>query len=43
VIHRFRDPRAGDAYALVLPMVVVGDQVLGDTIVVQAADSTRSQ
>jgi hypothetical protein len=38
VIHRFRDPRAGDAYALVLPQVVVGYQVLGDVIVVQAAD-----
>ena len=38
VIHRFRDPRAGDAYALVLPTVVVGYQVLGDAIVVQAAD-----
>jgi hypothetical protein len=38
VIHRFRDPRAGDAYALVLPTVVVGYQVLGDVIVVQAAD-----
>jgi hypothetical protein len=24
VIHRFRDPRAGDAYKLVLPTVVVG-------------------
>ena len=24
VIHRFRDPRAGDAYALVLLTVVVG-------------------
>jgi hypothetical protein len=43
VIHRFRDPRAGDAYVLVLPMVVVGYQVLGDTIVVQAADIIRSQ
>jgi hypothetical protein len=41
VIHRFRDPRAGDAYALVLPTVVVGYQVLGDTIVVQAADIIR--
>jgi hypothetical protein len=29
VIHRLRDPRAGDAYALVLPMVVVGYQCLG--------------
>jgi hypothetical protein len=38
VIHRFRDPRPGDAYALVLPTVVVGCQVLGDVIVVQAAD-----
>jgi hypothetical protein len=43
VIYRFRDPRAGDAYALVLPMVVVGYQVLGDTIVVQAADIIHSQ
>ena len=43
VIHRFRDPRAGDAYALMLPMVVVGYQVLGDTIVVQAADIIPSQ
>jgi hypothetical protein len=41
VIHRFRDPRAGDAYALVLPTVVVGYQVLGDVIVVQAADIIR--
>jgi hypothetical protein len=41
VIYRFRDPRAGDAYALVLPTVVVGYQVLGDTIVVQAADIIR--
>jgi hypothetical protein len=41
VIHRFRDPRAGGAYALVLPTVVVGYQVLGDTIVVQAADIIR--
>ena len=38
LIHRFRDPRAGDAYVLVLPTVVVGYQVLGDVIVVQAAD-----
>jgi hypothetical protein len=38
VIHRLRDPRAGDAYALVLPTVVVGSQVLGDVIVVQAAE-----
>jgi hypothetical protein len=41
VIHRFRDPRAGDAYVLVLPTVVVGYQVLGDVIVVQAADIIR--
>ena len=41
VIHRFRDPRAGDAYALVLPTVVMGYQVLGDVIVVQAADIIR--
>jgi hypothetical protein len=41
VIHRFRDPRAGDAYALVLPTVVVGYQVLGDVIVVQAVDIIR--
>jgi hypothetical protein len=41
VIHRFRDPRAGDAYALVLPTVVAGYQVLGDVIVVQAADIIR--
>ena len=41
VIHQFRDPRAGDAYALVLPTVVVGYQLLGDVIVVQAADIIR--
>jgi hypothetical protein len=41
VIHRFRDPRAGDAYVLVLALVVVGYQVLGDAIVVQAADIIR--
>jgi hypothetical protein len=41
VIHRFRDPRAGDAYVLVLPNVVVGYQVLGDVIVVQASDIIR--
>jgi hypothetical protein len=41
VIHRFRDPRAGDAYVLVLPTAVVGYQVLGDVIVVQAADIIR--
>ena len=40
-IHRFRDPRAGDAYVLVLPNVVVGYQVLGDVIVVQASDIIR--
>ena|GEM_PF-4528586 len=43
MIHRFRDPRVGDAYALMPPIVVVGYQVLGDTIVVQAADIIRSQ
>ena len=43
VIHRFRDPRAGDAYVLVLATVVVGYQVLDDTIVVQAADIIRRQ
>jgi hypothetical protein len=41
MIHWLRDPRAGDAYALVLPPVVVGYQVLGDVIVVQAADIIR--
>jgi hypothetical protein len=41
VIHRFRDPRAGDAYALALPTVVIGYQVLGDAIVIQAADIIR--
>jgi hypothetical protein len=41
VIYRFRDRRAGDAYALVLPTVVVGYQVLGDAVVVQAADIIR--
>jgi hypothetical protein len=41
VIHQFRDPRAGDAYVLVLPTVVVGYQVLGDVIVVQATDIIR--
>ena len=40
MIHRFRDPRAGDAYVLVLPMVVVGYQVLGDVIVVQQPTSS---
>jgi hypothetical protein len=38
VIHRFPDPRAGNAYALVLPTAGVGYQELGDVIVVQAAD-----
>jgi hypothetical protein len=38
VIRRLRDTRAGDAYALVLPTVVIGYQVLGDVVVVQAAD-----
>jgi hypothetical protein len=41
VIHRFRDPRARDAYALVLPTVVVGYQVLGNVIVLPAADHIR--
>jgi hypothetical protein len=41
VIHRVRDLRAGDAYVLVLPTVVVGYQVLGEVIVVQAADIIR--
>lgn len=41
VIYRLRDPRARDAYALVLPTIVVGYQVLGDVIVVQAADIIR--
>jgi hypothetical protein len=40
-VHRLRDPRAGDAYVLVLPQIVVGYQVLGDVIVVQAADVSR--
>jgi hypothetical protein len=31
------------AYQTLLPTVVVGYQVLGDTIVVQAADIIRSQ
>jgi hypothetical protein len=34
-IHRLRDPRAGDAYVLVLPQIVLGYQVLGGVIVVQ--------
>jgi hypothetical protein len=41
-IHRLRDPRAGDAYILVLPQIVLGYQVLGDVIVVQAADVIRT-
>ena len=41
-IHWLRDPRAGDAYVLVLPQIVVGYQVLGDVIVVQAADVIRT-
>jgi hypothetical protein len=41
VIHRFRDPRAGNAYVLVLPTVVIGYQILGEVIVVQAADIIR--
>jgi hypothetical protein len=41
-IHHLRDPRAGDAYVLVLPQIVVGYQVLGDVIVVQAADVIRT-
>ena len=41
-IHRLRDPRAGDAYVLVLPQIVLGYQVLGEAIVVQAADVIRT-
>jgi hypothetical protein len=41
-VHRLRDPHAGDAYVLVLPQIVVGHQVLGDVIVVQAADVIRT-
>jgi hypothetical protein len=41
-IHWLRDLRAGDAYVLVLPQIVVGYQVLGDVIVVQAADVVRT-
>ena len=41
-IHRLRDPRAGDAYVLVLPRVVLGYQVLGEVIVAQAADVIRA-
>jgi hypothetical protein len=41
-IHWLRDLRAGDAYVLVLPQIVVGYQVLGDVIVVQAADVIRT-
>jgi len=41
-IHQLRDPRAGDAYVLVLPRIVLGYQVLGDVIVAQAADIIRA-
>jgi hypothetical protein len=41
-IHRLRDPRAGDAYVLVLPQIVDGYQVLGEVIVAQAADIIRA-
>ena len=41
-IHWLRDPRAGDAYVLVLPRIVLGYQILGDVIVVQAADVIRT-
>jgi hypothetical protein len=41
-IHQLRDPRAGDAYVLVLPQIVVGYQVLGEVIVAQAADIIRA-
>jgi hypothetical protein len=41
-IHWLRDLRADDAYVLVLPQIVVGYQVLGDVIVVQAADVVRT-
>ena len=41
-IHRLRDPRAGDAYVVVLPQIVLGYQVLGGVIVVQAADVIRT-
>lgn len=34
--------RAGDAYVLVLPQIVLGYQVLGEVIVVQAADVIRT-
>jgi hypothetical protein len=37
-IHRFRDPRAGDAYVLVLAMWWSATEVLGEVIVDQAAD-----
>jgi hypothetical protein len=40
-IHRSRDPRARDAYVLVLPTLVVGYQMLGDVALVQAADIIR--
>jgi hypothetical protein len=41
-IHRLRDPRAGDAYVLVLPQIVLGYQILGDVVVVQVADVIRT-
>jgi hypothetical protein len=41
-IHRLRDSRAGDAYVLVLPRIVLGYQVLGEVIVAQAADVIRA-
>ena len=41
-IHRLRDPRAGDAYVLVLPRVVLGYQVLGEVVVAQTADVIRA-
>ena len=41
-IHRLRDPRAGDAYVLVLPRIVLGYQALGEVIVAQAADVIRA-
>ena len=41
-IYRLRDSRAGDAYVLVLPRIVLGYQVLGDVIVAQAADIIRA-
>jgi hypothetical protein len=41
-IHNLRDLRAGDAYVLVLPRIVLGYQVLGEVIVAQAADAIRA-